>query len=232
MNIAFVIMAKTPELKVLRNRLSRSTNKDFAAKFYKISLEATKDLVLEMARCNSDIELVWAVEEKEGLKSDYWENHPTIYQGDGGLGDRMDKVYKSLIKEYDAVFIMMPNSAQIAPMVLEFDILNFLTSDNDFILGKTDRGDFYFFGGSKEVPLKTWLSVNYSCSITFRELSKAMSLNGRVLHMSESFGVLERGDLQNFSGIETAGLLVAQEKLVDFALGAKFEDRFADLVRL
>lgn len=226
MNIAFVILAKTPGLKPVRNRLSRTTSKDFAQDFYEQSLDATRDMILEISRVNPDIKLYFGVEEKEGLKSDYWGNIPTLFQGDGGLGDKLDKLYKGLLKDHDAVFLMMPNTAQMAPNVLEFDLLNFLTSDYSFLLGKTDKGDFYLFGGSQPVPFSAWIDVPYNCAITFNELDRSLSAHGSVLHISESYGILEKEDLQKFSNVEELDLLVSQKKLRDMALNTTFESRF------
>ena len=231
MNVAFVLFAQTPGLKPVRNRLSRTTTKEFAADFYEHSLEATRDLILEMSNSNSDIKFVWAVEEKHGLKSDYWGKFPVIHQGDGGLGDRMDRVYKTLLKEYDAVFIMMPNSAQVASEVLEFDTLNFLTSNYDFLVGKTDKGGFYMFGGSKAVPLTTWIAIPYNCSITFNELDKALSNIGPVLHISESFGVEEKEDLEKLKCMDNHDFLTSQSRLIELVENTTFKPRFLDEIQ-
>ncbi|MDD0851708.1 hypothetical protein HBN50_01320 [Halobacteriovorax sp. GB3] len=228
MNVAFVLFARTPGLKPIRNRLSRTTSKDFAEEFYLHSLEATRELILEMSHNNPDIKLVWAVEEKEGLKSEFWGDYPVLFQGDGGLGDKLDRVYKKLSAEFDAVFMMMPNTAQIGPEVLEFDILNFLTSDYDYLLGKTDQGGFYLFGGAKAVPFSTWINVPYNCSITFDELDQGLSKNGKVLHISESFGILERDDLENFKSVDTDGFLESQEKLHELVVSTEFKKRTLD----
>ncbi len=232
MRIAFVIMGRTPGLKQARNRLSRTTNREFATDFYNHSLNATRDLVLEVTKNNSDIELVWAVEEKEGLRSDYWKGHRTVYQGDGGLGDRLDKVYKTLLKDYDAVFLMQPNSAQLPAEIFEYDTLNFLTSDYDFLLGRTDKGDFYLFGGSSKIPLNAWIDVSYYCESTYSELNSSIARFGKVLEITESFGVLEKKDLDSYKEIPTDGMLESQEKLHELVMQTKFKDRFADLVRL
>ncbi|EQC48617.1 hypothetical protein M899_0951 [Bacteriovorax sp. BSW11_IV] len=226
MNIAFVILARTPGLKPIRNRLSRTTSKDFAEDFYLHSLEATADMAKEIARVNPDFKIYFALEEKEGLKASYWQGQEVLLQGDGGLGDKLDRLYKKLLKDHDAVFFMMPNTAQMAPNVLEFDLLNFLTSDYDYLLGKTDKGDFYLFGGSKPVSFTTWIDVPYNCAITFDELDRALSKSGTVLHISESFGILEKSDLQNFNHISSEELLDSQLKLRDLALNTTFQDRF------
>ncbi len=183
-------------------------------------------MVLEISRMNPDIRPYFGVEEKEGLNSSYWGDIPTLYQGDGGLGDKLDKLYKELLKNHDAVFLMIPNTAQMAPNILEFDLLNFLTSDYDYLLGKRDKGDFYLFGGSRPVPFSAWIDVPYNCAITFNELNRSLSSHGSVLHISESYGILEKEDLQKFCHIDEMDLLVSQKKLRDMALLTTFESRF------
>ncbi len=226
MKIAFVLFAKTPGLVPVKNRLSRSTSQEFANDFYLHSLDATRDLILEMSQNNSDFELIWAVEEKKGMSSDYWGDVKTIHQSDGGAGDRYNHVYKNLIKDYDAVFMMGANSPYIDPMCLEFDILNFLTSNDDFLLGKTIKGSFYLVGGKKPLPLITWINVPYFCAITFNEMKNSLSKHGSVLEISEGFDVADSRDLDNFKTADVDNLLSSQLKLSSLVESREIKPRF------
>jgi len=219
MNIAFVLFAKTPGLKPVKNRLSRSTSQEFANDFYEHSLEASCELISEMSRNNPDIKFICAVEEKSAVNSEYWSGVETMWQGDGGAGDRYNHVYKQLLKDYDAVFIMGSNSAYVDPMCLEFDILNFLTSDDDFLLGKTPNGRFYLFGGKKPLSLVSWINVPYFCSITFDEMKKSLSKHGSVLEISEGPEFTDAKDLKYFENVSLDNLLASQLKLSSLVEG-------------
>src|SRR5262245_6574835 len=84
---------KTPGRSAIKTRLAAGIGPERAAEFYDLAVRATLAL-LEEARRARLAEPCWAVAESDAAAA--WPTLPVVEQGDGELGDRLDRVYTTL----------------------------------------------------------------------------------------------------------------------------------------
>ena len=107
---AIAILAKTPGLTPTKTRLAKDLGRQKTDEFYRLSLEAIEETLIEAQR-QENVEIYWALAEENG-KSD-WSNFPHFWTGEGDFGQRLDQVYSKLIKDYDFVSLIGTDSPQI-----------------------------------------------------------------------------------------------------------------------
>lgn len=163
---AIAIFVKTPGLTPVKTRLAADIGVQKAEAFYKKSLHITQH---QLNQLNEQVFAPhWAITEREGLNHRCWASFPTLFQGEGGLGQRLHRIYSLLIKQYNFVLLAGSDSPQI-----EADSYTQAHKDlcqYDFVMGPTDDGGFYLFGGRREVPKDIWLSTPYSTKTTSQRL--------------------------------------------------------------
>ena len=219
MKVALAVFVKTPGLSPIKTRLEKSTSIDFAIKFYKRSVLCTSFFLKSLQRKNESLDCFWAVAEEQGLTSEYWKDFPMVYQGEGDLGMRLNKVYSELIKDYDAVLFMGADSPHLSHLYIDEMINYFLENkENDFLLGNTSDGGYYFFGGKKPLSNEVWLNVRYSSIHTALDFSANLIPNGDIFYIKESFDIDEKNDLKKYlsNKFSTDGLLEEQVNLINF----------------
>ena len=213
---ALAIFVKTPGLSPVKTRLAESLGVEKAREFYELALVATAALAGEISKRNLNIDIYWAVAEKEAHEGEHWEGFPTIWQGEGDLGERLNTVYETLLNKHRFVCFMGADS----PHLLVEDItaaIRKVRSGAAFILGETTDGGFYFFGGTKPIPKNSWTSVEYSSAITFQKLSYNLLQISQVSSIPKDFDIDVINDLGRYLKIKTIGLLPEQSALIDWS---------------
>ncbi len=175
---AVAIFVKTPKYSPVKTRMAKDSSRDFAIKFHELAAECT---AAEVKTFNA--EGFWAVAEKEGLRE--WRGLKTIYQGKGGLGERLHKIYNDLIAEHSWVILLGADCPELQNKHLEN--AKALLETNDFVIGPASDGGFYLFGGRKRVPKSVWTSINYSVESTGEELAAALERENlkRIAYLEE-----------------------------------------------
>jgi glycosyltransferase A (GT-A) superfamily protein (DUF2064 family) len=110
MTPAVAIFVKTPGLSPVKTRLAAGgMGAEAATEFHRLS-------VAGVARaCGDDVAPYWAVAEREALAPPAWRGFPAIWQGEGGLGARLDRIYATLLQRHGRVLLIGADAPQITP---------------------------------------------------------------------------------------------------------------------
>lgn len=185
MSGAIAIFVKTPGLSPVKTRLAHFLGKKMAEVFHLASAAAVREVVQKT--CNQEnVQGYYAVAEQTGLKHSYWQDFPCVWQGEGGLGERMAHVYHTLLNRHDFVILI---GADIPQMVVG-ELLSacvWLGREEHarMAFGPSVDGGFWLFGGNCEIPQKLWTEVTYSREDT----------GTQFLHKIQKFGELKQMDL-------------------------------------
>ncbi len=226
MKIALAVFVKTPGLSPIKTRLAKSTSVNFASEFYKQSIVCTSLFLKSLQKKLYDLDLFWAIAEEQGLTSEYWKDFAKVSQGEGNLGMRLNKVYSDLIEKYDAVFFMGADSPHLSSVYIGKMVNLFLKNhQDDFLMGNTSDGGYYFFGGKKPIFHSVWLNVRYSTIHTANDFSANLKPYGNVFFINEDFDIDEKNDFNKYlsSKFSLDGLL---EEQINFINSIKTLDGF------
>ena len=179
-SVAIAVFVKNPMISPVKTRLMEGIGKKNAEEFYHLSCRSIYSVVSSF-NLQRECDRFWAVAEDpiqypEG--ADYWRDWPIIYQGGGGLGDRLHQVYGNLQSGYEAVIILGSDCPQLSSSLL-WQTLSFLEK-NDYVLGPAADGGFYLFAGKKKVPESVWVQTPYSSHDTFKILSQNLVVVGQL----------------------------------------------------
>jgi len=215
--IGLAVFVKTPGLSPIKTRLAASVGKQKAEDFYRLSCDWTSQLLVQVQR-QSSVQVFWAVAESEALSSDCWKKFPTLYQGEGELGDRLYRVYENLYHEFGAAVVLGADSPELQPDFILKAIQELESpSGHSFVLGKTHDGGFYILGGKMPLPKKVWTSVAYSQNTTGNAIEEKLQSLGKVQNLPLCADVDTLDDLrsvlkriQNTSSEKYSSLLALQ----------------------
>lgn len=219
-NGALAIFVKTPGVSPIKTRLGDTIGQQAANHFYKLSLAATSAVAKKLQTKLPDLQIFWAVAEEESLCATIWSDFPTVFQGEGSLGHRLDFVYSELLKRYSYVCFLGADSPHISTEQIETGIQ--LTSKylkRRFVVGETIDGGFYFFGGSIPLSTNLWHSVKYSTELTFAQLKNGLTLFGGVELLKKDFDIDTEGDLVRYSEstFNDSNFLLEQLDIINWA---------------
>ncbi|MBV8852583.1 MAG: DUF2064 domain-containing protein, partial [Sinobacteraceae bacterium] len=139
MSTGLAIFVKTPGFSPVKTRLAAGMGKHAAEEFHRLSALAV-GAIGQAAR--PEITPYWAVAEFEALHSPLWKNLPTIWQGSGGLGERLHCVHEALLERHDIAFLCGADAPQLAVRALHAARETLEQSQVQFILGPTHDGGF------------------------------------------------------------------------------------------
>ncbi len=192
-SFALAIFVKTPGFSPVKTRLAARIGVSRAEEFYLHSIECTREYVNVACAQYPRIHPYWAVAEDGAAKS--WTGFPVVQQGSGSLGSRLSYVYRQLLAVHPWVFFIGADSPHLAPEMLVRAMKKAEVDSTDFVLGPTDDGGFYVFGGSRPVSANVWEHIPYSAGDTAHKLKCALEKLGRVADLPKSFDVDEAEDL-------------------------------------
>lgn len=228
---ALAIFVKTPGLSSIKTRLAKNLGTVDAARFYELAIaaietvaRAARDLI--SAPGAPGLTPYWAIAEAEGISSPYWSAFSQILQGEGGLGTRLHNVYSQLLPQHSFVLLVGADSPQMPLEILVSATQSFLAQKceqaTEFLLGRTDDGGYYLFGGNQPIPRETWESVPYSASTTAEEFARRLAPQGKIKELPKLFDVDTLEDLIRLSQLDDseADLLEAQRRVIAWARDA------------
>lgn len=204
---AVAIFVKTPGLSPVKTRLAVEIGEQAAESFHLASARVVAAVVQQAARVNDKTVLCYyAVAEQSAMQHQHWRNLPCVWQGEGGLGQRMATVYQLLLSRHDFVILVGADSPQMTVDELNtaFACL-FSSQNNTMVFGPSVDGGFWLFGGNCDVPLSTWTGITYSAPVTGRQFLGKIKQAGCVHMLTTLLDVDRPEDIpllaQTFSNI-------------------------------
>lgn len=199
------MFSKTPHISDVKTRIAKDLGEEVARDLFKESIRVT---LIDIQKLNMD----YCVAVADSLDSSFWDEHPTILQPSGSLGQRLDFIYKELKKNYDCIYFIGADAFHISYLGLEDKLLEFEQSSNKHIIGQTEDGGFYLFGSKAKLNADLWTSINYSSKSTSKELIDA--LDSDVVSLPLNFDLDTKEDLLKLKYISRTDLSIEQVSLI------------------
>ncbi len=174
---AIAVFVKTPGLSPVKTRLAHGIGSAHATEFHCRAAAAVGAVAREAA---PDVAPHWAVAEQDALAHPAWRAFPTLWQGDGDLGTRLDRVYAALLERHGSVLLIGADALQITPALLGDAARAVLEGRSPYAIGPATDGGFWLFGGRAPVPAAVWHSVAYSRADTGARLAEALRRFGSI----------------------------------------------------
>lgn len=186
---ALAIFAKTPGLSPVKTRLAADIGVEKAEQFYRHSLKCLEELALEVIqKTQGDLFPYWAIGEESGLDNPLWQNLDRLWTGHGGLGDRLDHIYSTLLQKHDHVILIGTDSPQLSSECI-IDAYNYLRQKKGHIIGPAEDGGYYLYGGHVLLPRDIWRSVPYSVPETCAVFAEKLLPHGGIQYLSQTFDI-------------------------------------------
>lgn len=193
---AVAIFVKTPGLSPVKTRLAAVLGTAAATHFYQLAATATA----EVARhCQPVLVPYWAIAESGLVASAAWTDFAQVGQGDGGLGERLHRVYAELQARHGRVLLIGADAPQLTAATLCAALATLDRSEHSFVLGDAEDGGFWLFGGSVPIPKAVWRTVRYSQSQTASDLRDLLRPYGLVADMPVLADVDHASDLPSLA---------------------------------
>ncbi|WP_428353456.1 TIGR04282 family arsenosugar biosynthesis glycosyltransferase [Methyloprofundus sp.] len=195
MSGAIAVFVKTPGLSPVKTRLAAILGKETAEAFHLASSQSVSSVAQALSQ-QADIKSYYAVAEKTALNHSYWEDMPCIWQGEGGLGERMAHIYQTLLNEHDFVILVGADIPQMTAAEL-LNAVNWLPHAEQarLVFGPSIDGGFWVFGGNCPVPHSLWTDVVYSTADTGAQFFNKIERLGNVKTLAALRDVDEVSDL-------------------------------------
>ncbi|SHE23170.1 TIGR04282 family arsenosugar biosynthesis glycosyltransferase [methanotrophic endosymbiont of Bathymodiolus puteoserpentis (Logatchev)] len=195
MSGAIAIFVKTPGLSPVKTRLAVTLGQEGAEAFHLAASQAVASVAQELSQ-QTDTQSYYAVAEQAALEHNYWEDLPCIWQGEGGLGERMAHIYNTLLKQHDFVLLVGADIPQMTVAELR-DAVAWLTDKGQsrFAFGPSVDGGFWVFGGNYPMPRSVWTEVVYSQADTGTQFLNRIKRLGEVKTLALLCDVDEAEDL-------------------------------------
>lgn len=177
---AVAIFVKTPGLSPIKTRLAATAGPEVAREFYRRAVDIVESVAAKAAVECDDLTPYWAVAEREAVADPRWQSFATVWQGEGGLGSRLARVYAELREVHEVVLLIGADSPLLTVRDLR-DARDAITQKGKpFVLGRALDGGFYLFGGRVPVPTEAWKAVVYSAADTANQLLRQLRPLGAV----------------------------------------------------
>ncbi|NOQ16023.1 MAG: DUF2064 domain-containing protein [Methyloprofundus sp.] len=195
MSGALAVFVKTPGLSPVKTRLAATLGQESAEAFH-LAASCSVVAVADALSQQLDLQSYYAVAESEGLEHGYWQDLPCLWQGEGGLGERMAHIYQSLLAKHDFVILVGADIPQMTATEL-LTAATWLThvESKRLAFGPSVDGGFWVFGGNCPVPQNLWTDVIYSAPETGTHFLKNIEQLGAVKMLVALRDVDEVSDL-------------------------------------
>lgn len=195
MSGAIAVFVKTPGFSSVKTRLAVKLGKEKAEAFHLASSRSVLSVVRALSKLNN-VQSYYAVAEEQALSHGYWQDLPCVWQGIGGLGERMAHIYQLLLTKHDFVILV---GADIPQMTTE-ELLKasaWLSHEEQGRLAFAPSldGGFWLFGGNIKVPQCIWTDVTYSEASTGAQFFNKIKQLGDIKILASLRDVDEPGDL-------------------------------------
>lgn len=192
---AIALFVKTPGLSPIKTRLAVKLGSDMAEQFHWLAARATAAVINETGRLGR-VQGYYAVAEELAAANEIWRDMPCLWQGEGGLGERMRHVYEYLLQNHDFVMLVGADIPQMTVADLE-NASRWLAHEEQarFAFGPSLDGGFWLFGGNCQLPVQLWTDVEYSTAETGTQFFNAVKPLGEVQTLASLQDADEPSDL-------------------------------------
>ncbi len=192
MSAALAIFVKTPGHSPVKTRLAADIGTDRAERFHRLATAA----VAAVARAAMPaVRPCWAVAEPGAHGDPLWATLPTIGQGDGDLGTRLDHVCSQLQVRHGHVLMIGADAPQITVPLLHAAVAALDDVSTPFVMGRAHDGGFWLFGTRRQIPRQVWLTPRYSSADTADHLIEALACPAAIASLPTLNDVDGVGDL-------------------------------------
>ena len=218
MSGAIAVFVKTPGLSPVKTRLAAELGQENAEAFHLASSRSVSSVVQALSKLD-DVQSYYAVAEESALNHDFWKGLPCLWQGEGGLGERMAHIYQTLLFKHDFVILVGADIPQMT--VKELLKASAWLPHNEharLAFGPSIDGGFWLFGGNCSIPQTIWTDVTYSEADTGAQFLNKIKQVGNIKTLEPLCDVDEPDDLIALHRVlqELTEPLPAQEELVQF----------------
>lgn len=222
MTAAIAIFVKTPGLSPVKTRLAATLGKEAAEAFH---LQAAHTVAATLSQLAFATQGYFAVAEAEALSHPHWQALPCVLQGEGGLGERLARVYRHLRQRHGAVMFVGADSPQMTLAILSEGLawLNDAAKPR-LVYGPCADGGFWLVGGNCAISEQIWTDVGYSRTDTGAQLLKHINNLGEIKHLPRLGDVDEATDLADLQEAlqQLSAPLPEQRQLLAFLASLPF----------
>ncbi len=218
MSGAIAIFVKTPGLSPVKTRLAATLGQQKAEEFHLTSAHAVSSVVQKLSKL-ADVHCYYAVAEQSAINHSNWEDLPCLWQGEGGLGERMASIYQRLLSQHEFVILV---GADI-PQMNSSELLNASTwlADTEPVrlaFAPSFDGGFWLIGGNCKIPQNIWTDVIYSKAKTGTQFFNKIKPLGNIKILSCLRDIDEVQDLIPLRKalLDLSEPLMAQRDLLQF----------------
>ncbi|HRQ64887.1 MAG TPA: DUF2064 domain-containing protein [Xanthomonadaceae bacterium] len=195
MSCALAIWVKTPGLSPVKTRLAARLGADAALAIYEACVDASAAVARAAAAIEPSLMPYWAVAEESALDAPRWRDFARIAQGEGGLGERLARVYAGLRQRHAGVLFIGADAPQCGAAALVAAARSLRDGEADFLLGPAADGGFWLFGGRKPLPDAAWTGVTYSRGDTASALAAQLEGHGFLAWLPTLRDLDQAGDI-------------------------------------
>ena len=198
MTPGLALFVKTPGRSPVKSRLWPAIGREAAEALYLDCATAVGDTAIALER-EGRLHAYWAVAEAEeaaeGAPSLAWPALPRLAQGEGGLGERMAKVYTALRARHGAALLIGTDLPQLSMPALADAVDALVHAKADLVLGPSEDGGFWLVGGRVDLPIAAWTAPRYSTPHARSDFLAALPQGLRVHPLDAAHDLDEPGDL-------------------------------------
>ena len=215
---AIALFVKTPGLSPVKTRLAASLGTDAAETLHLTAAQSVTSVIADACQ-QIALQGYYAVAEAGALDHWYWHALPSVWQGEGGLGERMGLIYEQLLQYHPYVLLVGADIPQMTSRQV-CDCAHWLSGTDfpRFAFGPSLDGGFWLFGGNRPLPQTLWTRISYSQSDTGEQFLDAITHFGDIFQTDSLQDADELADLVRvMSALEAlVKPTPEQQKMTDF----------------
>lgn len=197
MSTALAIFVKTPGHSPLKTRLAATIGVPAATAFHRLAARAVAESAQVARARDPALHAYWAVAERTALDAPPWRNLLRLWQGEGGLGERMHRIYAALLARHERVLLVGADTPQLTVELLLQARAALTDPAVSYVIGKARDGGFWLFGGRVPITREIWCGVRYSCPDTARQFCGLLDPPGTIAVLPTLTDVDEAADLDD-----------------------------------
>lgn len=207
--VGLAVFVKTPGLSPIKTRLAAEIGIERALAVYDGCLACIRECVAQAA-AGGRVQPYWAVAESDGAGS--WGEWPVLLQGEGGLGARMECVYRQLLQVHDAALLLGADAPALAPHILNRAAQCVLVGPPQAVLAPAQDGGFVLVGGNRPIASAIWNAPDYGDAQTLAQFRQALHPHLPIHWLPEQQDLDTREDLMRLAQCPPVPLNSAQRR--------------------
>ena len=208
-SVALAVFVKTPSISPVKTRLAKSIGENNANQVFHFLLDITRSILQDLVSRELGVEIYWALAEKDSLDNDMWSDYPTLWQGEGELGEKLFNIQSQLFKRHQHIIFIGADAPFLTSSIISeaiFRLRNYTypqskahtlsQQPSDVIIGPSLDGGFYLYAASIQRSLEQWTKVIYSNSNTTNELLASFGITKTTHFLRELYDIDTLEDLK------------------------------------